>query len=84
MKQIVIFERIERVELELEVPQPLAAATLGELANASLGGIGGPAFGRQLMHKLSGWKPVRVEPQCECPGAKTRTPAKPAKRRGRK
>lgn len=77
MKQTVIFERTERVELELEVPQPFAAATLGELANASLGGIGGPSFGRELMHKVSGWKPVRVEPKCECAPA-----GRKSKRRG--
>lgn len=81
MKQIVIFRRTEIVEVEVEVPQPLARATLAALANREIAGLGSPAFGRMLAHRQSGWETAKAEPGCECgPGGQGQ--GKTKKRRG--
>lgn len=67
MKQIVTFTRKETLKLELEVLQPLTAATLEGLINQK--SLGAPLASSVLQQETTYYQVVKAEPSCECQAA---------------
>lgn len=65
MKQIILLRRTEILKVEIEVIQPLAAATIEELWNTPQG-LGRPQMEKVLQHEISRFTVSKAEPSCEC------------------